>query len=519
MSQPIPQPRSTFTIAQLCLLTMLSGLLCAWLRGTVERSQQVTVLFSSKLSADGRRLINFEEQHGFSVYDTQTGKCLIRRVVQSNRDLVYDENLTMVCIPRFVNHDPLATPSTHFVTVFDVAAGIEREIETPPLDGWRWWLVGIDPDGLIVDLCYLRVAKGESPQPDLVRSWDPRSGKIVHQRLVDGLNVLPMYFLPEGRMFVFGACNVGTAQAEIPILKDPSNPWRDPELKRHLHWFVEWQLDQGGVQRTVVPPQGSFLPRFICLNSKHTKALLSKTPALSGQPHIGESLFLADAPSGDVRNLGFLPFQGLYPGQMTADDKWLIAIENNEFDEQSLLRINLVTMSHEELISPQPHTAPHITDLKLLDGDRCIALATQNGTYRLLDAKTGKDVQPSKHLGFNRAGVMWYIFAVVGAAWVVLWWRTTRGSKGSTLDIGRYAGLMVFVLGLTIGLMLLFSRDEWRKVYYPPLYAALGCAGLGAIVGLVLMFSRRCNKLAAGFALAACAGMAGYIGYLLRTLT
>ena len=518
MPQSSSQPRSTFTIAQLCLLTMLSGLLCAWLRGTVERSQQVTVIFDSKLSADGTRLINFENQHGFSVYDTRSGQCLIRRAAKSNHDIVFNDNMTRVCVAQFES-DMLATPATHQVTVFDVESNSQSETRSPPLGGWRWWLLGMDPDGLIVDVCHVPWRPGDSPQPDLVRHWDPRSGGIVHQRLIDGLNVLPLHFQTKGKMFVLGASNAGIAQAEIPLLKDPNKPLRDPELKHHLYWFVEWHFDQERLRRTVVPPRGSFLPSLICLNSKRDKALLSKSPGHSGESHLGEHLYLADAKSGTVVDLGFLSFKGLSPGQMTADDQSLIAIETNEMGEQSLLRINLENLSHREIIPPQPYAAPHVSDLKLINGNRHIALASQDGTYRVVDAQTGIDVQPFKHLGFRREGIIWYLYALVGAVWLLLWWRATHRQTDGNYDLGRYAGLLVLIVGLSIGLMLLFGRDEYRKVYYPLLFAALGCAGLGALVGLVLMFWRRCNKLAASFALVACTGMAGYVGYLLRTLT
>jgi hypothetical protein len=79
--------RSTFSLAQIFLLTMLSGLLCAWLRESVEWSQKrwTYLQYYSEISDDGTLFFSHNDNNGVAmfqekvprrcdVYETASGK-------------------------------------------------------------------------------------------------------------------------------------------------------------------------------------------------------------------------------------------------------------------------------------------------------------------------------------------------------------------------------------------------------------------------------------------------------------
>jgi hypothetical protein len=150
----------------------------------------------------------------------------------------------------------------------------------------------------------------------------------------------------------------------------------------------------------------------------------------------------------------------------------------------------------------------------LINQDHQFAIASRDGTFHILDAATGNEVFRLAGLRYTSSRTIGYVLFGLGATWCVLWWRATARMKNTPTDWSRYAGLMVFVCGMTIGLMLLGYRDEAQHLHVPTVVVAIALAGLSSATGFVLLFIRQCNKLANAYALVASASMACYVIWL-----
>jgi hypothetical protein len=211
-----------------------------------------------------------------------------------------------------------------------------------------------------------------------------------------------------------------------------------------------------------------------------------------------------------------------HPGTLSGSDQSLFAVVESvhESDREKVLRIiDLPNGERKSLLERARTPGLTISDMKLLPGDRELALATQDGTFLVLDPETGHQLRRRTGMRYAPSRALWYVLGGLSTFWCVAWWKATRRSKDQPLDLGRYPSLVVFLGGLIVGLLLMFCRDQYLQIYTPNLAIALSLACLSAVTGFVLLFIRNCNTLASGYTLLSSALMAAYIGYLMVTLT
>jgi hypothetical protein len=516
--------RSTFSLAQLLLLTTLSGLLCAWLRATVEwiRDQPNSQQSASRLSSDGKRLINVSRPFGFSVFDTDSERCLIQKNVSIHpeRSLMWDANLTTVYTVDDSNESPLS--KSHSIQLLDLETGAERQIQSPPLEGFsNWFPMAVDSDGHFVDLNI----GGESDQelrywhpntsPKLIRHWKPSTGEVIRQQIVEGESVDSVYQHSKGRLLL-----IGRDYRNQPESKSNLPAQSFPETVQPLQFsFVEWRL-QNGVVRTLIPMKDFFVPRLLCLNSREDQALLYQILKKRAGKDTA-SLLLVNANTGAVRDLGLSPFEWIFMGEMTADETCLVGVGEKE-GRKLVFRLDLANLKYRRVAGLSTKFYGHenaVTDLRLVNDERQIALAFENGDFRLLDATTGQDIQAAKQFAYRRPRTIWWVFGSVATIWTIFWWRATRRKKEQDFDWGRYAVLFVRLLGFFAGVLILLCRDQYHAISREPLVMAVIVAAIGAGANFGFLWKRNCNRLAAAFTLLACACIAGYVAFLTATLS
>lgn len=499
--------RSTFSIAQLLLLVMLTGLLCAWLPKTANwgRENRVSDYLRTKLSADCTRLIAFD-MSGFAVFETVTGRCLLDRRIPSMSDAVFDEHLTSVCFKTWDarhENDPILFPDEAW-TIYDVDTASEREVVAPPMDTMAIrWPLALDESGCFVEMLLLG-------NPNRIRRWNLQTGKLVPDSGID-LDISGRIALTQGNGLVL--CR---------------------DIDERL--FIRWRLPSGEVIQTALPTPGAEIREWLCLNRQQDKVvvLMHEIPGgtapfpslgpgapqavpLGGPPvprPVQRYLVIAEK-TGRAHSLKVSDFYHVGPAQMTADDRYLLAFASLPPDRTVYVRIDLETGDY-EILSEFADGSQVGEDFKLINNDQQIALAKSDGTFRLLDANTGREIRRVKCVRDPLGSIFWYVMTASGMAWNLMWWFATRRIRGEPFDAGRYAIFAVFLVALTQGIVVLAYFDPWGHSEYPPFLFTVGVTTVLSLLGMALLFFRSCNKLSAAYTMASSAGIAAYTFWLMQ---
>jgi hypothetical protein len=490
--------RSTFSLAQLLLLVMLTGMLCVWLPKTQEVATAARIpdfANTVKLSADGSRLM-LSDMSGFSVFDTATGRCLCERII-TLRELVFDKDLKTVCSETYFENSRF--------TIHNIDRNSDREIVAPrtrdgaiPM-GW-----GIDEDGCYVE-SLVRINR-----PDRFRRWSLETGKVVSDVELD-----------TGGQFQL-LRNHGTVTSFA----------RDERL------LVRWTLPNGELVESSYPVPEAEIWEFLCLSQAQDRIVLlmqeipgSASPALpttSGvtapatpMPRTKQRLLVIAENSGSIRPLQIPDFDSVHPGQLTADGRQLIGIGTLKRSSEYFLvfvRMDLESGAYQVLNEigevEQDYLESRIVDLKLIDNDRQIALATWDGTFILQDASTGQEMRRIKFFRHSLGSGFWIALGGSGLAWAIIWWLATRRAKGTVVDAGRYLVYAVFFAALAYEIFVLASFDPWTNLHHPFYVIPAAISSLLALAGFALLFTRFCNKLSAVYTLLSAAAITAHACWL-----
>jgi hypothetical protein len=470
--------RSTFSLAQLFLLVMLAGILCIWLPKTQEWATANRIPdFGNKvkLSEDGSRLLMYDLS-GFSVFETATGKRLCDRRIIAGRGPVFDKDLKTVCSETYFEKSRF--------TIHNIDTNSDREIVTPRTRAgtipMAW---GIDEDDCFVE-SLLRVN-----WPDRFLRWSLETGKVVSDVELD-----------TGGQFQL-LRNHGTVTSFA----------RDERL------LVRWTLPNGELVESSYPVPEAEIWNFLCLSQSQDRIVLlmheipgSKSvfpPTGMPTPRTRQRFLVIAENTGEIRSLLIPDFEWVAPGQLTRDGRHLIGFGTLQrpsgyffvFIRMDLESGNFQILKEFEQVEIESLSS--IVDLKLIDNDRQIALATWDGSFILLDANTGGEIRRITFARNSLGSGIWLAIGGSGVAWAVMWWVATRRTKGGEIDVGRYLVFGVFFAAFAYGIFVLACYDPWTNLH-SPLYLIPGTiASLIALAGLVLLFSRFCNKLSAAFTL------------------
>jgi hypothetical protein len=155
-----------------------------------------------------------------------------------------------------------------------------------------------------------------------------------------------------------------------------------------------------------------------------------------------------------------------------------------------------------------------VTDFKLLPGEKEVALASDDGSFRVLDVESGKELRRLTGLKYVPSYRQLFILAGVAGFWLILWWLATRPKPGTPPQLARLLGYAVFLAGLVQGLLLKGIRDQVDHLHGPTLFAAVGIPSLLAVAGLILLFDARFPKMILLYGILACGGMVACIFWI-----
>lgn len=490
--------RSTFSLAQLFLLTMLSGLLCAWLQKTQEWATANHIPdFGNEahLSEDGSRLL-MEDLSGFSVFETATGKCLCKRNF-IGRSPVFDKDLKTVCTETWGEKSRF--------TVCDIDTDSDGEIVAPRTQDVAYSLArGIDEDD-----CYVEsLVRGNLP--DRFRRWSLETGNVLSDIELDA----------SGRFQLLR--NHGTVTSFA--------------LDERL--LVRWTLSSGELVESSYPVPEAEIWDFLCLSQSQDRIvlLMHEMPGSVGvgpplptpegsasampMPRAKQRFLVIAENTGEIRSLQIPDFDSVNPGQMTADGRNLIGFGTLQRPSGYFfvfIRMDLESGAFQivkEFEQTEIDSLPFISDLKLIDNDQQIALASWDGSFVLLDANTGTEIRRIKFARHPLAFGIWLAISGSGVAWAIMWWVATRRTKGDGFDVGRYLVLGVFFAALAYGIFVLGCYDPWGNISNSSFSIPAAISTLLALTGLVLFFSRFCNRLSAAYSLLSAAGITGHALWL-----
>jgi hypothetical protein len=490
--------RSTFSLAQLLLLVMLTGMFCVWLPKTQEWATANRIPdFGNEvhLSEDGSRLM-LSDVSGFAVFDTATGKCLCKRTI-SGRAPVFDKDLKTVCIETFFENSRF--------TIHNIDTNSDREIVAPRTpDGAypRGW--GIDEDACYVE-SLIRINF-----PDRFRHWSLETGKVLSDVELE-------------------------TSGKFQLLRNHGTVTSFALDERLL---VRWTRPNGELVESSYPVPEAEIWEFLCLSQSQDRIVVlmheipgsasSVLPTTSGvtapampMPRTKQRFLVIAENTGAIRSLRIPDFDSVHPGQLTADGRQLIGFGTLRRSSGYFLvfvRMDLESGAYQVLNEigevEQDYLESRIVDVKLIDNDRQIALATWDGTFILQDASTGQEIRRIKFSRHSLGSGFWIALGGSGVAWAIMWWLATRRVNGTVFDAGPYLVFAVFFAALAYGIFVLAFFDPWTNLHHPSYLIPAAISSLLALAGFVLLFSRFCNKLSAAYTLLSAAAITAHACWL-----
>ena len=497
--------RFTFSLAHLSLLVMLSSILCVWLPTAAEWNRQSRMdlpgWYLPEISDDGTLFFSNNPDRGFAVFETETGKCLIAEALKSNgepkglAEAFFDPSSKCVYAP---------VRSTTPIIRYDCLTGARRTFVSPdaPSPAYRFQPPFCEHEGLMIDAGSWNsdsATAGDDyrKHEDVLRCWEVDSGKVRFVTKI--LWSSHPFFSPvvSGSKLLF----INPAVRDVNATSDGNGTVvQCHDLKTgHMIWRTSIERFMGQMSNRLYVSDNDLVTLITeSVNGPTRQSRVTQLRLDDG------SILDTDVPIPGISDTY----------AVTRDGKQLFALVHDPSKQtRRLWKIDIAPNGSAEMFDAD---TTWINDLKLINEDRQLAIASRDGMFQVLDAATGKEVFHRTGLRYAPSRTIWFVLGGLGTAWCILWWRATRARKDQAADWGRYAGLMVFVCGFTVGLMILGYRDPHQRLHFPTAAAAATFAGLAAVIGLIFLFLRQCNKLASGYALVASIGIACYLIWLAR---
>jgi hypothetical protein len=492
-------PRFTFSLAQLLLLVMLTGMLCAWLPEAVRWNQLSVSLGSERqsctLSQDGAVLFCRCGERGFAAFDTASGRTLLSQEEPWKTDASFDPAAKKV---YFVTYTEGGT--RYSIRTLDLSTGKVETGESP-----------VVPRGLQIDAS---ISASAGRAPPLIHA-----GKVFDFLGPDGSQ--PWRFDEHLRCWNLAS---GSEEFCVPI---GDLDYYKPEIARGKIVYIATEqfrdvartalfvrdAEAGGVNRSKDFMERSlFLDDFVLCHRSDDAAVL-RTNMLgydSNRMRNQSGVFLIGPQTPSQSILELIGMQISRIAFDEADESiWHLGIR--EDGRQMLTRRDL--KQGKDLLSVQvgEQYGTIVTDFRLASGQ--IALASDDGTFRLLDAKSGGEIRRLTGLRYAPSQLLLRILAGAAVAWAISWWRAMRTKQPGQPDLARLIGPLFLLGSLFQGLLLMSLRDQEHQLNGETASLAIVFPSLGAATGMAFLLDRNCNRLTVVYGVLAFAAMALYAAW------
>lgn len=503
MAQP---HRFTISLAQLMLLAMLTALLCVWLLEAVRLNRrsfvEVPERFDCLLSQDASVLFSSSGECGFAAFETRSGRCLHSEPQSEGTAAAFDPCAKQIAVFSDLMEDrytlraiSLETGRTRYASASRLRSGMMQPLMAPEL--------GSDYTPLLRGDRVYEIPDGDGTDPlvpdreSYLRCWSVPDGKEIFCVPLGKTERYWPHFCLE--RFYYIAAERSATTGENSVTK--SLFARDLESGRVLGKFDFFE--------SMFQADGFAL----CHRSNDFAFCTTDRELRDGEIVRDDSgIYMTKGPGEPQR---ILAISGLQRIAFEANDEtiWHLGIRDNGL--QVLVRRNIEHGDDIRTYDVGHENTALVTDFKLLPGEKEVSLASDDGSLRVLDVETGKELRRLTELKYVPSYRQLYILLGVAGAWLILWWLATRPKPSTPPQLARLLGYAVFLAGLVQGLLLLGIRDQADHVHGPTLFAAIGIPSLLAITGATLLFDARCHKGTIIYGIFAFAGMIGYTLWIL----
>jgi hypothetical protein len=493
--------RFTISLAQLMLLAMLTTLLCVWLPAAVRLNRRSFVEVPERLdcllSQDASVLFSRSGECGFAAFETKSGRCLHSESKSewmaagfdpcSKQIAVFSDLLEDRYALRAIN---LETGRTTYTSPSRLRSGMVQQLIAPDL--------GSDYTPLLRGDRVYEIPVGDGTDPlvpyleSYLRCWSISDGKEIFC-LPLGKTARYWPNLYSGR-FYYVAPERSTTAGEISVTK--ALLARDLESGQVLGKFDFFE--------SIFQADG-FAP---CHRSNNFAFCTTNREVRDGEIIRDDSGIYMAKGQGEPQRIVAIPGLQIIAFEANDETIWHLGIRDNGL--QVLVRRNIERGDDIRTYDVGHENTALVTDFKLLPGEKEVALAADDGSFRVLDVESGKELRRLTGLKYVPSYRQLYILTGVAGAWLILWWLATRPKPSTPPQLARLLGYAVFLAGLVQGLLFLGIRDQVDHVHGPTLFAAVGIPSLLAITGAALLFDARCHKGTIIYGILACAGMIAY---------